>query len=256
MLTWLPNSKKCLAVSFCLLGFTLAHAAQAPLSPQQVRVQLLSSLRTQAQVRKGQSFDSLLQAWETRYNTRAVDPLFSIARDRGVSDQERYMALMGAVKLGGRATGPKVETFLFDTSWMLRSGALRSLGALGAVQQSDAVLGLLKDPALVVRMEAVQAIEKLKPARAARALVSALRDPANYHHGKAQWIPQRALTALVSLKARNTAPDLAFLLDRKSDPELQKLTLKTLEFLTGQKLAKSQGFAAQLIAWKSFLNTK
>jgi HEAT repeat protein len=135
---------------------------------------------------------------------------------------------------------------------MLRSAALRALGAIGASADSKAVLALLKDPALVVRTEAIETILRLKPEGSVEALLETLEAPENYHGGKAQWVPQHALEALIQLKAPPTiAPRLAPLLRREhqGDQSLQQSVLAALEALTGKRLKHGASLSARVEAW-------
>ena len=149
---------------------------------------------------------------------------------------------------------------------MIRSGTLRALTALKNPATAQAVLPLLQDPALVVRLEAVAAVDKLRPVGATEALLKTLEHDANYHGGKAQWVPQKALIALSKLSSDTSgrriasaallAPRLKPLLDHHGDPELQKQTLVTLESLTGRSLKKGAPLAVRVREWKLALNRK
>jgi HEAT repeat protein len=207
---------------------------------------LNTQLRAQIRGRSSGNFEKLLKDWEHRYGTQAVSPLLAIASDRTAPDSERYVALMGATKLGGRETAPVVTRYLNDRSWMIRAAALRALSALKHPGTAAAVLPLLKDRALVVRLEAVEAVRALRPLGAADALIETLEHSANYHDGKAQWVPQKALNALVDLGAKDVAPRLRPLLDHQKDPELQKEAIHALNALTGRTLnAKEWKLALQ-----------
>jgi HEAT repeat protein len=138
---------------------------------------------------------------------------------------------------------------------MLRSGTLRALSALKNPVTRDAVLPLLKDPSLVVRTEAVEAIRILRPEGAREALLQALESPANYHRGIAQWVPKRALQALAAIQAKDAAPRLLPLLNRAVDPALQATTIETLESLTGKKLGKTGPLKVRVEAWKRELSS-
>lgn len=200
--------------------------------------------------RRSLSFKAMLRHWETEYGTRAVSPLLQIAGDTRVPESQRYIATMGVAKLGGAAVAPRIVPLLRDSSWMIRTGALRALTALRNSKTTGSVLPLLRDPALAVRIEAVEAVQKLRPPGAAAALVSILERPENYHARKAQWVPQRALSALQALNAREMAPKLLPLLDRLHDEDLVRRTIETLESLTGKKLAAGKPLSDQAKAWK------
>src|SRR5262249_38406989 len=96
-------------------------------------------------------FEPLLQKWEQAYGTDGFGTLLWLAKDKKESDSHRYIALMGAAKIGGQASAPELVPLLKDPSWMVRSAALHALGGLGNPATSEAVLTLLHDPALVVR---------------------------------------------------------------------------------------------------------
>jgi HEAT repeat protein len=254
-----PNSKKCsIAKSLAALWIAIPLCSSLALAQQHAP----NALELRREIMRHSAsipFDSLLLGWQKRYDTSAVQPLLEVARAtsqklKGTEDSERYIALMGAAKLGGKGAAPMITPFLKDSSWMLRSGALRALTALGDPATAPAVLPLLQDPALVVRAEAVEAVRKLHPPGAADALVATLDERENYHGGKAQWVPQKALVALADLHAAQYAPRLKDLLDHNGDPELQTQTIATLESLTGRNLKQGAPLRDRVREWKLTLN--
>jgi hypothetical protein len=219
------NLKKCskakartatLPLTLLVLGMFLC--IEPPLEAKSDQ-HLLQELKTDLQKQHGVSFEKLVKSWEEKYGTQAFQPLLQIAADRKLQDTQRYVALMSATKMGGSQTVPVILPFLKDPSWMIRAAALRLLGHFNAKSSGPQILPLLRDPALVVRSEAVEVIQTLKPEGAALALVSALENNENYHAGKALWVPQKALTALVSLQATEATPALTKLL---TNPALQR----------------------------------
>jgi len=217
---------------------------------------MAAEIRRDLSKRTSKRFDSLLASWKKRYGTRAVEPLLGIAADRKLSDPDRYIALMGSARLGGPAIAPRLTPLLKDKSWMVRSAALQALRFLGNREAAPHVLALLKDPALVVRSEAVQTVEALRPEGAVPALVDAATDEANYHAGKARWVPQKALAALVKLEAPGSvARELRPLLDYEADPELVRQTIRTLEAITGRSPASAAvPLSDSVRAWKATLS--
>jgi hypothetical protein len=199
------------------------------------------------------SFEPLLRRWQILYGSAAAGPLFKVARAQDAPERPesiRYVALMGAARLGGRPAAAEVSAFLQDRSWMLRTGALRALMALQDPRTAPRILPLLHDPSLAVRLEAVTAAAHLKPAGAADALLRELASSDNYHAGKALWVPGRALSALSALRASETAPRLAPLLDHENDPDLQLETVATLERLTGRILMPGAPLPIRVREWK------
>ncbi len=149
-------------------------------------------------------FDTLFSKWERQYGVQAVEPLLNFARQKNATSAERYLALMGAARLGGVSIQHQITPFLDDHDWELRSAALRSLSALHARESAQGALRLLKDPALVVRLAAVETALNLKPEGVSEALLSVLEDQSNYYHGNPLWVPPRALNALRKLGIPST----------------------------------------------------
>jgi HEAT repeat protein len=215
-----------------LFAFTaVAHAAPAPTE---------QTLRTELQARKTPQFEALLASWQLRYGSSAAEPLLTIARDRRTGDADRYVALMGAAKLGGGNLGKRIEPLLRDPSWMVRNAALHALTALNTADTRASVLAMVTDPALVVRAEAVDCVAKLNPPGATPVLLRAVQDQANYHHGKAQWVPQRALRALAELGDRQALPGLRAVLKRATDRDVLKGTVTALNQISGESLTLAQ----------------
>ncbi len=257
MMNWSQNSRSSLVrnsltaglLSFLAISPLLSHSAFAAVSP------LSATLRSDLTTRRNNSFEALLSHWGKQHGAKASLPLLELTRDTRLADADRYLALMGAARLGGQALAPQLVPTLKDRSWMLRSGALRALSALQNPSTRNAVLPLLKDPSQVVRTEAVEAVRILRPESARDALLQTLENPANYHRGLAQWVPQRALQALVALQAKDAAPRLLPLLNRIGDPALQAKTVEALESLTGKKLGKTGNLKVRVEAWKRELSS-
>ena len=251
MPTSLLNLKRCSILSSTLpwllsLAVTTAWA-NAPLPcPAQ-------PLRNDLSHQKAGSFNLLISQWEVKYGTNAVSPLFQIASDKKIEDTNRYIALMGAAKIGGTETAPQVSIYLRDSSWMIRSAALRALKALRNPKTAHSVLALLNDKALVVRSEAIDTIAVLKPAGSTEALMKALDDRGNYHGGKAQGVPQKALQALALMKAREITRRLRPLLHHDTDTPLRLQALATIESLSGKVLVPGGRIAEKVAAWDQAL---
>lgn len=245
------SSRMLLLVGLVFLPLHPSHANTPP-TIDTIRSELLQ------QHRKGTQFASLLKTWENHYGPGAVGPLFEIASDTHAEDTDRYIALMGAAKLGGIEVAPRTANFLKDKSWMLRAAALRILAAFPGLSKSYPAtalqtLSLLHDPALIVRTEAVETVRKLNPKGTAQALGLALEQAENYHAGKALWVPQKSLDALVSLHAKEQAPKILPLLRHQKDPALQQRALRSLEALMDRKLSASLSLSLQAKLWESEL---
>lgn len=181
------------------------------------------------QAHHGTEFRSLIEKWQDAYGEAAVPDLLTLARDAKLADSTRYIALLAATKLGGAGTAPHLYGMLEDRSWMIRSAALRSLMLLHPEErtpiQDHALLSALRDRALVVRREAVDAVAALRPRGSVEALLKAASAPENYVQGKAQSIPQSALAALAKFDSpadrAAILPALAPLSQKARDPRVR-----------------------------------
>ncbi len=200
----------------------------------------------------GSSFENLIKKWSISPGVSAVPWLIKIASQSKYDDSHRYVALMGAAKLGGEVVLPSVIGFLQSPRWMLRSGALKILAFLKSEVYVKKVFPLLMDPALVVRLDALEVIHKIKPKESAEVLLQALRNKNNYRNGKAEWVPLKALDVLVEIDSTNHAPDIVFLLDYKKDQKLQEKTIWALERLTGKVLKPGASILEKVQAWKTY----
>lgn len=249
------NLKKCsvvLAAKVFIFYFFLFFP-EKPANCLSEHPALLQTLKTDIRGRTSNVFQNILKKWEILYGTQAVPPLFEIASDKSNNDADRYIAIMGAAKLGGAGSAPGLISLLKDSSWMIRSAALRALSFqqnLLSNKDSSAILPLLKDSALVVRLEAIDAAEKLRPEGTVEALVQTLSNLDNYHFGKAIWVPQRTLSALSKLHVKSVAPHLVTLLEHKNDRELQLKTMDTLASLTGMRPNSSLSHEEKIKFWK------
>ena len=213
---WSLNLKKCSKAETSLrrafFAWTLVSFLQFSSPALASHDPLVEVLLSEIKSQKTSTFERLLPSWEKRYGSKALQPLIEIASDHRYQDTHRYIALMSATKIGGPGAVILLKSLLKDTSWMLRSGALRALCVVNDPETADDILPLVHDPALVVRAEAVEAIPVLKPKGSSEALLSAILDHENYHGNKAQWVPQKALLALIQLHAKETVPQLQSIL--------------------------------------------
>ena len=150
---------------------------------------------------KNSDFSALIKKWEKNYGSSAAPDLFRIAADKKFRDTDRFIAFMGASKLGAEADTKTLIPFLSDPSWMLRSAALRTLGGFHQKDAGVAVLKLLRDPAQVVQSEAIDTVLKLKPAGAENALVQMSSRSCTTE--TPDWICKKSLDALVVLRTQN-----------------------------------------------------
>ncbi len=280
-----PTSKKCLTLSFFALPsflylfFTLLpavcpHSASSDAwaaidsSKQKHSIEsfLASDLATFRR-EKLTDFKSLISKWERVYGVSAIPGLKNISKDTKAKDSDRYVAILATTKIQGAKSAGEAVALLDDKNWMVRSAALKSIEILGYSPAGPKVLEkLAKDPALVIRLQAIETIIRLRPVGYEGALVSATTSgqnyrPANYKAGRADWVPQRALEALRELapemkrekKSHEVAQSLLTLLNGAKDGRIRAHALHTIETLEEKSLGKGLPFKERAVAWNRAL---
>jgi len=225
MKTYWQSSKKFLILSSLFIVSTASAG------------ELIFKLENEIENWKGKSFEPLIDRWEKEYGSSAVSSLTRIARNKNLHDRERYVALMGAAKLGGPDGFNLWSTLIHDSSWVIRGAVLRASRISQNEQAKKLALEGLKDKALVVRLEAVETLAWLKPKDWEKALLGTLSDERNFHKGRPLWVPTRALRALTRTQEKaltaqeieNTMKKLATL--KPVNSELSSAAQETLKQL-------------------------
>jgi HEAT repeat protein len=195
-----PKNSFRLASGLLLLSLGASLETRAAPAPSKDQSALYSQIENDlTEQRHSQDFSELLNQWENQLGKKAIPPLLSIAQNSEKTDTSRYIAIMGAAKLGGESILPQIAEISEDSSWMVRNAVLQALRMIGNAESGKIALKLSKDPALVVRLEAIQTLGLLQPEGTKETLLEAILDLSNYHRGKALWVPEAALKHFVRL---------------------------------------------------------
>jgi HEAT repeat protein len=175
--------------------------------------ELRAQLRKEVTQHTGKDFGPLLKKWQTTSShEKTRDALMSLARDPSLPDPSRYIALQGFAHLSAsppsHAPASKIKPLSTDPSWMMRTASLKALEKVSAPEAATLAVTLLKDPALVVRMEALSSIEKLKLSgkEIEHSLLDAAEDPRNWKENQPLVIPERAVNLVMRLRNKNGTP--------------------------------------------------
>lgn len=258
-----PTSKKCLILSL----FLFASPAIAAIDSRKAVDTYLRSDLASFRKEKLTDFKSLIQKWERVYGEAALPALGRISRDGKASDADRYVAILATTKIHGPKSATEMLPLLDDKNWMVRSAALKSIEILGYTPAGPKVLEKLEnDPALVIRLQTVETLLRLRPEGVEKALLNAALSPKNYRpanfkKGRADWVPQRALEALRTLapelknakKSRSVALQILPLLNEAKDGRIRAQALHTIETLEERSLGSGRPFAERALAWNKAL---
>lgn len=262
--------KKCLILS----AFACSVAAQAAIDPTKsmghtIDAYLQSDLATFRE-EKLTDFKSLIEKWERVYGEAATPALARIAKDIKAKDSDRYVAILATTKILGPKSAVETTALLENKNWMVRSAALKSIEILGYTPAGPKVLDhLAKDPALVIRLQAIETLLRIRPEGLEKALLAATMNgqnyrPADFQKGRADWIPQRALEAIRELapelvrakKSHTIALELLPLLNKSKDGRVRAQALNTIETLEEKSLRSGRPFSERAVAWNRALGAR
>lgn len=257
-----PISKKCLILNLLAAlsaSVGLAAIPNAPMTGKSTVEAMIRGDLAAFRKEKKTDFQSLVQKWDRVYGSASAPSLLKIASDTKATNGERYVAILAHTKIRGPHDATELTALLDDRDWMVRSAALKSIEILGYAPASARVLAKLEnDPALVIRLQSIETLMKLRPAGLPDALLNAAMDsknyrPGNFRKGRADWIPQRALAALREIRPVGYSHRLLPLLNETKDGRVRAHALHTIEVLESKSLKSGRPFAERAAAWTSTL---
>ncbi|MBS1961512.1 MAG: HEAT repeat domain-containing protein [Bdellovibrionales bacterium] len=260
-----PISRKCLSLKLAAValvcGLSSAFAA-IPAKPIGAKTSVEAMIRSDLvsfRKEKRADFQSLVKKWERVYGSRSAPTLLAIAEDKKSPNTDRYVALLAHTRIRGPHDAKELVALLDDRDWMVRSAALKSIEILGYAPAGAKVLDkLANDRALVIRLQSIETLEKLRPPGTPDALLKAAMDgknyrPGNFRKGRADWVPQRALAALRELRPLGYAPRLLPLMNESKDGRIRAHALHTIEILESKSLKQGRPFRERAAAWTATL---
>ncbi len=257
-----PILKKCLNLSLSFLFAGTFASAAIPTGKLTEKTSVESHVRgdlAEFRKQKRSDFQELIRRWDTVYGTASAPFLLKIAKDAKANNSDRYVAILAHTRILGPSKASELVLLLDDRDWMVRSAALKSIEILGYTAAAPKVLEkLASDPALVIRLQAIETLNKLRPTGLADALLRAAMDgqnyrPANFRTGRADWVPQKALEALRELRPAGYARKLLPLLNEMKDGRMRAHALHTIESLESKTLKSGRPFAERAAAWNQKL---
>lgn len=258
-----PISRRCSSLNpiALLLGLNAAIAAipDAPIGRKGSVESMIRDDLAGFRREKRTDFQSLVERWDRAYGSASAPSLLKIANDARSPNSDRYVALLAHTKIRGPHDATELTALLDDRDWMVRSAALKSIAILGYSPAAAKVLAkLARDPALVIRLQAIETLMKLRPPGLPEALLDAAMDgknyrPGNFRKGRADWVPQRALAALRELRPPGYSRRLLPLLNETKDGRMRAQALHTIEVLESRNLKSGRPFAERAAAWTATL---
>lgn len=161
---------------------------------------------------------AMLKRQTFKHKQKAVPVLIKVMKESKFPEQNRWHATMLLAQVMGKKSAPFIAKFSDHPHWMMRVASLKALLGLRQSEYHAVYSKALKDPSLIVRVQALDNISQLKIAKLAPDVWSMMYDQTNYTGEKGS----RKRTSIVKSVIR-TIGDLRF---EKARKPLAKLIQK------------------------------
>ncbi len=153
--------------------------------------------------------------------------------------ESRWRAVTAVGAIGGNLALPELERASRARSWELRSAALVTVVSIDKKVGAEWARRLLKDPALMVRLQAVQTLQEIGDRDSIPLLWHELSEKRNFHRGESLFIRPRIVEALAKLEGRGSAGKFMALLE-DVDPKLHLPAMRGLARVTGARIGEEE----------------
>ncbi len=159
---------------------------------------------------------------------KSVPVLVTVLKSREFSDESRWLAMFMLGRTIGRKSAPYISKYTDHPNWMLRVAAYKTLVALDQKQLKNVFGKGLKDSSMLVKLEALDSIAKLKIKELAPLVWKMVYDESNYivSAGKRKRtdVVKRAIRTLGELEYRESQrPLLKMIKNRNFDDMFEDL---------------------------------
>ena len=242
-----------LAIVACLLGISTLSFAEV----SQKKIQLLKDPQGkkltlgQQDVMTLERLDNMftmdsrtpgLQAMLKRnvfkHNQKAVPLLIKVMKDSKYPDQNRWHATMFLAQVMGTKSAPFIAKFTDHPHWMMRVAALKALLGLKQTEYHAIYARALKDPSLIVRVQALDNISQLKITTLAPQVWGMMYDQSNYTGSKGARkrtsIVKSIIRTVGDVRFEQAKTPLAKLMQKPKYQDLMDDIDYSLEKITGE----------------------
>lgn len=161
---------------------------------------------------------AMLKRHTLKHRQKAVPVLIKVMKESKFPEQNRWQATMLLAQVMGKKSAPFIAKFIDHPHWMMRVASLKALLGLRQDKYVAVYSKALKDPSLIVRVQALDNISKMNIASLAPQVWNMMYDKSNYSGD----IGKRKRTSIVKSIIR-TIGDIRF--DKAQKP-LAKLIQK------------------------------
>ena len=187
-----------------------------------------------------------LSSLKSMSQSQRIESLSALAKNKQASIRTRWRAITSLAMIDKKKSIPVVEGALSSGHWYLRNAGMVAIVHADRERAKQWAMHLLKDPALVVRTAAVQALKKLNAVESKESLWQELYSAKNFKKGKSLWVRRHIVEALSRFE--NPGSEKRFLKVLKDqDESLYPAAIQGLERVTGKSMQGNVN--SQRVAW-------
>lgn len=174
-----------------------------------------------------------------RHKGKAVPTLIKVMKESKYPDQNRWQATMLLAQIMGKKSAPFIAKFSDHPNWMMRVASLKALLGLGQTEYVSVYRKTLKDPSLIVRVQALDNISKMQIKSLGPEVWEMMYDKSNYSGDagsrKRTSIVKSVIRTLGDLKYEKAKKPMAMLIQKPKYQDLIEDLDYSLEKITGEK---------------------
>ncbi len=181
---------------------------------------------------------SMLKRHTFKHKNKAVPVLIKVMKDDRFPEQNRWQATMLLAQVMGKKSAPFIAKFSEHPHWMMRVASLKALLGLRQAEYHAVYAKALRDPSLIVRVQALDNISQLKITKLAPEVWNMMYDQTNYSGDagarKRTSIVKTIIRTLGDVKFEKAQGPLARLIQKPKYQDLIDDLDYSLEKITGE----------------------
>ncbi len=186
---------------------------------------------------------AMLKRHTFKHKQKAVPVLIKVMKDGRFPEQNRWHATMLLAQVMGKKSAPFIAKFVDHPHWMMRVASLKALLGLKQNDYHAVYAKALKDPSLIVRVQALDNISQLKITALGPEVWNMMYDQTNYTGEKGSLkrtsIVKSVIRTLGDVKYVEAGRPLAKLIQKAKYQDLIEDLDYSLEKITGKVSPKS-----------------
>ena len=186
---------------------------------------------------------AMLKRHTFKHKQKAVPVLIKVMKEGRFPEQNRWHATMLLAQVMGKKSAPFIAKFADHPHWMMRVASLKALLGLKQDEYHAVYSKALKDPSLIVRVQALDNIAKLKITALGPEVWNMMYDQTNYTGEKGSLkrtsIVKTIIRTLGDVKYVEAGKPMAKLIQKAKYQDLIDDLDYSLEKITGKVSPKS-----------------